>query len=122
MEYKTFSQIVLRLKQESEKCQKLMKLGIDSTELNDGLHQIICLLIKEIYGKEGLDWFSWFCYESDFGKKDWSQSDCYQNVDGKMIKIHEKGENRHGATDENGNPICYSIKSTWEYLEQNHKK
>jgi hypothetical protein len=122
MKYQTFSQIVLRLKQESEKSQKLYKLGVDTTELNDGLHQIISLLIEEIYGEEGLDWFSWFCHESDFGKRDWSQQDCYQIVDGKTVKIRSKGESRHGATDENGNPICYSIKSTWEYLEKNHKK
>lgn len=122
MEYKTFSQIILLLKQESERSQKLYKLGVDVMELNDGLHQIITLLIEEIYGEGGLDWFSWFCYESDFGKKDWSQHDCYKIVDGKMVKIKEKGETRYGATDENGKPICYSIKSTWQYLEKNHKK
>lgn len=122
MEYKTFSQIILLLKQESERSQKLYKLGVDVIELNDGLHQIITLLIEEIYGEGGLDWFSWFCYESDFGKKDWSQHDCYKIVGGKMVKIKDKGETRYGATDENGKPICYSIKSTWKYLEKNHKK
>lgn len=122
MEYQTFSQIILRLKQEEERTSKLRKLGVDVLELNDGLHKIINLLIGEIYGQEGLDWFSWFCYESDFGDKDWSQHDCYQEIDGKMVKVHEKGEARHGATDEDGNPICYSIESTWEYLEKNHRK
>lgn len=122
MEYKTFSQIILLLEQESKRTQKLYKLGVDVMDLNDGLHRIINLLIEEIYGEGGLDWFSWFCYESDFGKKDWSQHDCYKIVDGKMTKIRDKGETRHGATDENGNPICYSIKSTWEFLEKNHKK
>jgi hypothetical protein len=122
MEYQTFSQIVLRLKQEGEKTSKLRKLGVDVLELNDGLHQIITFLIKEIYGQEGLDWFTWFCYESDFGDKDWSQHDCYREIDGKLVKVHEKGEVRYGATDEDGNPICYSIESTWEYLEKNHRK
>jgi hypothetical protein len=122
MEYKTFSKIISLLKQESDRSQKLMKMGVDILDVNDGLHQIICLLIEEIYGEEGLDWFSWFCYESDFGKKDWSLHDCYQNVDGKMVKIREKGETQYGASDENGNPICYSIKSTWQFLEKNYKK
>lgn len=99
-----------------------MKLGIDITELNEALHRIIASLLREIYGEEGYEWFSWFCYESDFGKKDWSQHDCYGYQDGKFIKIREKGETQYGATDENGNPICYSIQSTWEYLEKNHKK
>jgi hypothetical protein len=122
MEYKTFSKIISLLKQESDRSQKLIKMGVDILDVNDGLHQIICLLIEEIYGEEGLDWFSWFCYESDFGKKDWSLHDCYQNVDGKMVKIREKGETQYGASDENGNPICYSIKSTWQFLEKNYKK
>jgi hypothetical protein len=51
------------------------------------------VLIKEIYGEKGLDWFSWFCYESEFGQK-------------------------HGATDENDNPICYDWESLHLYLEQ----
>jgi hypothetical protein len=39
-----------------------------------------------------------------------------------MVKIREKGETQYGASDENGNPICYSIKSTWQFLEKNYKK
>jgi hypothetical protein len=122
MEYQTFSEIILLLKHESERTSKLNKLGVDLIDFNDGLHRIITLLVKEIYGQEGYDWFSWFCYESDFGEKDWSQHECYKVIEGKTVKIHDKGEVRYGATDENDNPICYSIKSTWEYLEQNHKK
>jgi len=38
-----------------------------------------------------------------------------------MTKIKDAGEARYGACDENGNPICYSIESTWEYLEKNHR-
>lgn len=121
MEYSTFSQIVLRLKAHDEKIQKLYKMGVDLIDFNDELQTIINLLIKEVYGEEGADWFSWFCYESDYGEKDWSKHDSYKMVDGVMTKINEAGEMRYGATDENGNPICHSIQSTWEYLEENYR-
>ena len=122
MEYKVFSKIISELKKDSEKVDKLYSLGIDLIDFRDGLHSVISLLMKEIYGEAGYDWFSWFCYESDYGKKDWSKYDVYETVDGKTIKIKDKGQTRYGATDENGDPICYSIKSTWEYLEKYHKK
>ena len=122
MEYSKFSEIVLRLKAHDERILKLSRLGVDLIELNDDLSTIISLLIEEVYGKEGLDWFSWFCWESDFGEKDWSKHPTYKMIEGKMVKVKEAGEVSHGATDENGNPICHSIQSTWEYLEENHKR
>jgi hypothetical protein len=121
MEYSTFSQIVLRLKAHDEKIQKLYKMGVDLIDFQDELQTIITLLIKEVYGEEGEDWFSWFCYESDYGEKDWSKHDSYKMVDGVMTKIHDAGELRYGATDKDGNPICHSIQSTWEYLEENYR-
>lgn len=121
MEYSTFSQIVLRLKAHDEKIQKLYKMGVDLIDFNDELQIIINLLIVEVYGQDGADWFSWFCYESEYGEKDWSKHDSYKMVDGVMTKINEAGEKRYGATDENGNPICHSIQSTWEYLEENYR-
>ncbi len=39
-----------------------------------------------------------------------------------MKKISEKGDPKWGASDENGEPLCYSIQSTWEYLEANYIK
>jgi hypothetical protein len=121
MEYATFSQIILRLKAHDEKISKLCKLGVDLIDFQDDLQSVITLLIKEVYGEEGEDWFSWFCYESDYGEKDWSKHDCYKMVDGVMTKIRDAGELTYGASDEEGNPICHSILSTWEYLEKNHR-
>ena len=121
MEYKEFSEIIKRLKEYDSSVQKAHKVGIDVYDFADGLHQIINILIKEVYGEEGADWFSWFCYESEYGKKEWGKHDCYKMVDGVMTKIREAGEKAYGAEDENGKPICYSVKSTWEYLEENYK-
>jgi hypothetical protein len=122
MEYSKFAEIILRLKSQQSKSDSAYKLKIDLIDFNDDLNRIIDLLIKEVYGEEGYDWFTWFCYESDFGEKDWSTLPCYKMVDGKMVKIEDAGEIRYGASDENGNPICHSIESTWEFLEANYTR
>jgi hypothetical protein len=121
MKYKEFSEIIDRLKEYDSSVQKAHKVGIDVYDFADGLHRIINILIEEVYGEEGADWFNWFCYEAEYGKKDWSKHDCYKMVDGVMTKIRDAGEKAHGAEDEKGNPIFYSVKSTWEYLEKNYK-
>jgi len=67
-----------------------------------------------------MSWVEWFIYESDYGQKDWSELPTYRiNEDGKSELIYEKGEIRFGAYDGDGNPICYSYESLWEYLEHN---
>lgn len=123
MEYERFLKITLGVKHESEKLNKLYDLGIELYDFADPYHGIINELIKEIYGEEGYDWWSWFCYESDFGHKDWGATSSYKKDDkGNMVLLHEAGETRYGAHDENGNPICHSFESTWDYLEANHRK
>ena len=59
----------------------------------------------------------------DWGDKDWNKGniDSYEIIDGKMSKIKRSKKKKYGATDENGKPIFYSVKSTWEYLEENYK-
>jgi hypothetical protein len=121
MEYKEFSEIIDRLKEHDSSVQKAHKVGIDVYDFAEGLHHIINILIKEVYGEKGADWFSWFCYEAEYGKKDWSKHDCYKMVDDVMTKIRDAGEKAYGAEDEKGNPICYSVKSTWKYLEENYR-
>jgi hypothetical protein len=122
MTFETFSAIILIIKNQSEKLSGLNSLGVDLVNFVDPYNDIISRCIKEFYGDDGLDWFDWFCYESDFGQRDWSKAATYvKNDDGTSTKIHEAGEPRWGATDKEGNPICHSILSTWEYLENNHK-
>ena len=122
MKFETFSAIILTIKKQSEKISGLHSLGVDLVNFVDPYNDIISRCIKEFYGDDGLDWFHWFCYESDFGQRDWSKAATYvKNDDGTSTKIHEAGEPRWGATDKEGNPICHSILSTWEYLENNHK-
>lgn len=122
MTYESFLKVVLSLQKESRVLDQAYKLNIDLLDFVDPYHVIISVLIKEIYGEEGHEWFSWYCYESEFGQRDWSTQASYkQKEDGTIGIEHEVGEVRFGAHDEDGNPICYSHESLWEYLEKHHK-
>ena len=102
MEYEDFLKVTLGLQKESRVVSELYDRRVDLIEFMDPYHAIISTLVKSIYGEKGLDWFTWFCYESDFGQSVYTDKD---------------GNPAHGATDENGNPICYSFESLWEFLE-----
>jgi hypothetical protein len=122
MTYENFLRVILQ----QQKCDKVVgeayKLNIDLMDFVDPYHHIISTLIKEIYGEGGYEWYSWFCYESEYGQRDWSLAPCYEKNDkGEMELIHDEGEVRFGAYDEDKNPICYSHESLWEYLEKNHR-
>ena len=93
MTLEKFTEIIDSLKKTEDDINKLYKLNVDLTEFVEPFELIMSKLLREIYGDEGYDWFSWFCYERDFGGKEL------------------------GAWDENNNPICYDVKSLWEYLE-----
>ena len=97
MNLETFTRIIETLQRESETIGDLYQKKVDLIEFVDPYHSVITLLITEIYGEEGHDWFSWFCYENDFGK-------------GSLE-----------AWDENGKPFCQDVKSLWEYLEEKRK-
>ncbi len=125
MTYERFLKITLTLKNQSDALNKIYKNGLDLVNFVDPYHTIITELIKEVYGEEGYDWWYWFCYESDFGEKDWSKS-----LDRPMYKITSEGKTEKvedskrifGACDEKGNHICYSFESTWEFLENRYNK
>lgn len=103
MEYGEFLKVILGLQKEGRVISDLYDKKVDLIEFVDPYNAIISTLIKSIYGEKGLDWFSWFCYENDFGQKSWTD---------------KEGNPTSGATDENGNPICYSFESLWEFLEE----
>ena len=122
MKYERFLKIILSLQKEDRTIKKLYDNGVDLINFINPYHTMINELIEEIYGEGGLEWFNWYCWESDFGQKDWSTQPLYkQKEDGTHEKVFDKGEVRFGAYDENNNPICYSHKSLWEYLEK-HKE
>jgi len=119
MTYERFLKITLSLQKESRRLDDLNKLGVNLNDFVDPYHSMVDELMKEVYGDEGWEWWSWFCWESDFGQKDWSKGKTYKiNEDGTSQLVHNEGELRYGAYDKEGNPICYSYESTWEYLER----
>lgn len=97
MTYERFLKVTLSIKKQDEVISGLYQQKVYLLDFIDPYHVIILELIQEIYGEEGYDWWSWFCYENDFGQKGLE------------------------AFDENKNPICYSFESLWEFLE-NMKK
>jgi hypothetical protein len=94
MTYEKFLKIITEIEKQDNIVSALYDLKVDLIDWTDPYSSIIGELLKEIYGEEGYDWFSWYCYERDFGKK------------------------QVGAWDKNSNPICYDTKSLWEYLEK----
>lgn len=122
MTYENFTEQLLAYRKFQKDTSKLYGMGFDFIEgkfkLTDLVITMLQSSIKSHYGQEGLDWVEWFIYESDWGEKDWSTSDTYKvNENGTSEIVHKKGEVRFGAYDEEGNPICYSLESLWEYLQ-----
>jgi len=97
MNYKNFLRVGLLLQKNSKELTKLYKLKVDLLDFVDPYNESISILIESIYGKEGCDWWSWYCYENDFGTRGLE------------------------AWDENKKRICYSWESLYEYLEKNCK-
>lgn len=93
MTYDRFLKIGLELQKVQRVSNKLYDNGMDLTTFTNPYYTIISELLSEVYGDMGRDWFTWFCYENDFGAA--------------------------GLTtyDKKGKEICYSFKSLYEYIE-----
>jgi len=119
MKYEHFLKILKNYRSFSENVSALYDIGFDLHEgkypIVEQVEKMLETVIESHYGEEGVTWVMWFIYESNWGEKDWSTTDCY-NEKGELI--HKKGEPRPGATDEDGNEICYSLESLYEYLEK----
>jgi hypothetical protein len=121
MRYENFLKVIMTQRKLEQQAHKAYKLKIDLMDFVDEYHVITKTLLTEIYGEEGYDWYSWFCWESDYGEKDWSKTALRLNEDGSFTKKEPTEEIEYGATNENGNPICYSFQSLWEYLESTYR-
>ena len=98
MELERFKTIIETLRDASDRTDQLYKLNVDLIDFTDPYNLDIHQLIEEIYGEGGIDWWSWFCYENDFGRG---------NLE---------------AWDKNKVKICYDVESLHYLLETEYKK
>ena len=117
MNYEDFLNILLPYKKFQEDTSELNSIGFDFFEgkyqLVDSVYKLFQNAIKTLFKDEGVEWIEWFIYESDWGTKDWSIYRSFESKD-EMLNL----DNKYGAFDSNGNPICYSFESLWDHIKQ----
>jgi hypothetical protein len=94
MKLEVFTEIIKRIREQSDKQNALYKLDVDLINYSDNYTSVIDILLKVYYGEDGADWIDWYLYERD------------------------ENSARDQARDKDGKPICYDIKSLWEEVEQ----
>ena len=93
MKQEVFTEVLNRLRKQSDKEHALYALDIDLVNYSDDHNSVINILLEVYYGKEGADWIDWYLWERDpVGTIDQATND--------------------------GLPICYDIKSLWEEVER----
>jgi hypothetical protein len=88
MKLEVFKDVVSKLQEQDQILDKTYSAGIDITQLIYPVQSVVSYLIGSMYGKVGLDVFSWWCYEKEWGTRtDLTMTD----ADGKTLcnKIEE---------------------------------
>ena len=94
MRQEVFTHILDKIRDKSKRIDDLYELGIDLINFSDDSNEVINILLKVYYGKEGADWIEWYLWEQNL-----KEGNCQ-------------------ATDKDGNPICYDDRSLWEEVER----
>ena len=82
MKLEVFKEVVAKLQEQDQILDRTYKAGIDIANLLDPIHSVVTHLIGSIYGDAGMDTFSWWCYEKEWGTRtDLTMTD----VDGKLL-------------------------------------
>jgi hypothetical protein len=121
MTYEEFLKILMSFKKINEDISELYDIGFDFLEgkyrMSDNVSIMFESVLESYFTEEGIDWINWFIYENEWGTKDWSKLPTIDGLTGKII-LEEDPMKAYGAKDENGNPICFSFESTYEYVKQ----
>jgi len=96
MTKEAFKHLIELLKAESDKLDKIYKLGIDLYNFNDELQGAITLLLKSHYSEQGEDMISWWLYED-------TEKFLYSSEDNSVVNDLTK------------------IDDLWEYVEEIRK-
>ena len=93
MKLEVFTEILNKLRKQSDKEHALYVLDVDVINFSDDYTSVINILLEIYYGKEGADWIAWYLWERD------------------PLGTIDQATNH-------GEPICYDVKSLWEEVEQ----
>ena len=101
MKYSTFKNTLKEFKDTNKDISELYNIGVNLLDgkysISDSYYKIFRLFMESFYDRDGFEWIEWFIFESKYGT------------------------DKEITANDNGEPICYSTKSLWEYLEKNHK-
>lgn len=128
MNYELFEKTLMSYKKFLSNIDAHCDFGIESVvrgphSLESHAEELISSSIISHYGEGGWEWVEWFIYESKWGEKDWSVVKTYKAREEGGLEEVDKGDYlKYGAFDEDGNPICYSFDSLYDYLEKEFKK
>ena len=121
MTYEEFLGILMPYKKLNDEFSELYQMGFDFLEgkylLEESISKIVDTALSSHYTVEGVDWINWFMFENEYGQRDWSKLPVYDAKTGKIIEDADPMK-AYGAKDENGNPICYSFETTYEFVKQ----
>lgn len=92
MDFKNFQHIILKLQVAFRRDHEAYKLGIDLINFTEDYHNVVNLLLKSYYGKEGEDIIGWWLYED-------VEKNIYDSETGEVIAN------------------LTTIESLWEYVE-----
>jgi hypothetical protein len=81
------------------------------------------LMLNAYWEPVGVDWINWFMYDSDYGERNWSEVETIfkQGEDGRLDEVENEFDDGYGAHDADGTPICYDVKSLYDYIKQYEK-
>ena len=103
MTHEQFYKLALNYQKQRLMIDNAYKTGVDLSEFCEPYETCISVLIESAFGKEGREWWDWYCHETDFGTKSYTDAD---------------GKPTWGAHDADGNPICYSWDSLFDELQK----
>ena len=105
MTHEQFYKLALNYQKQTRMIDNAYKTGVDLSEFCEPYETCISVLIESAFGNAGLNWWNWYCHETDFGTKSYTDAD---------------GKPTWGAHDAEGNPICYSWDSLFEELQKSN--